>query len=47
MTKCDFCTQSNGNGKCRWSLQSVREQYCEKAIKQMVKAMGKQKGEVI
>lgn len=43
MNKCDFCTQSDENGKCHWSLQSIREEYCKEAIKQMVKAMGKQK----
>lgn len=43
MKKCDFCTESDGKGKCHWSLQISRQPYCEKAIKQMVKAMEKQK----
>lgn len=43
MKKCDFCTQSDENGKCYWSLKSAREEYCKEAIKQMVKAMGQQK----
>lgn len=42
MTKCDFCTKSSPSGKCSWSMQSLREDDCEKAIKQMVKALGKQ-----
>lgn len=41
MTKCDFCTQSSPNGNCPYSLQGTREDYCEEAIKQMVKAFGK------
>ena len=36
MTKCDFCTESAPNGKCFLSLQTVREDYCEQAIKKMV-----------
>lgn len=43
MKKCDFCTQSDESGKCYWSLRPARVKYCKKAIKQMVKAMGKQK----
>lgn len=42
MKKCDFCTQSDQNGKCCWNLPSAREKYCKEAIKQMVKAIGKQ-----
>lgn len=40
MTKCDFCTQSSPSGKCPYSLQGTREDYCKEAIKQMVKAFG-------
>lgn len=46
MTKCDFCTKSDGNGKCFWSFQSVRESDCEKAIRKMteaIKGMGDKK----
>lgn len=43
MIKCDFCTQSSPSGKCRYELQGTREDYCEKAIKQMVKALGSRK----
>jgi len=43
MTKCDFCTQSGPNSKCRYDLQGTREDYCKKAIKQMVKALGSRK----
>lgn len=39
MTKCDFCTKSDGNGKCFWCLQSARESDCEKAIKRMIEAL--------
>lgn len=47
MTKCDFCTKSDVNGKCFWKSQSARETDCEKAIKKMTKAlkeMGNKKG---
>lgn len=43
MTKCDFCTQSSPSGKCYWSMQSLRADDCEKAIKRMVKALGEEK----
>ena len=39
MTKCDFCTESDGKGKCDWSLPFCRKPYCEKAIKRMVEAL--------
>lgn len=42
MTKCDFCTMSAPNGKCYWSMQSLREDDCEKAIKRMSEALGKE-----
>ena len=46
MKKCDFCTQSDEQGKCYYVSRSVKEKYCKEAIKQMIKAMGKQrKGE--
>lgn len=38
MTKCDFCTKSDGNGKCFWST-SARESDCKKAIERMVEAL--------
>lgn len=38
MTKCDFCTQSAPNGKCFWSSQSMRKNYCEEAIDKMTEA---------
>lgn len=41
MTKCDFCTQSSPSGKCPYGFQTTREYYCKEAIKQMVKAFGK------
>lgn len=44
MNKCDFCIKSSPNGKCFYSLQSLREKYCEQAIKNMIKAITK-KGE--
>ena len=43
LTKCDFCTKSQPNGKCWWHLQSIREEDCKKAIKSMVKALGRRK----
>lgn len=39
MTKCDFCTKSNTQGKCYWSIQSCRENDCRKAIELMIKAL--------
>lgn len=39
MTKCDFCTQSDSNGKCHWSMQGFREDDCKKAIKKMIKVL--------
>lgn len=42
MTKCDFCTQSSPNGKCPYVSTSYRQNYCDKAIKQMVKALGQE-----
>lgn len=42
MTKCDFYTQSSPSGKCYWSMQSLREDDCEKAIKRMVQAFGEE-----
>lgn len=38
MTKCDFCTES-ANGKCHWSTQAMRRDYCEKAIKKMINCL--------
>ena len=43
MKKCDFCTKSSPSGKCYWSTQTNRQRDCEKAIKLMVKALGKSK----
>ena len=43
MKKCDFCTQSDENGKCKWSLQISKEPYCKEAIKHMIEAMGNKK----
>lgn len=43
MTKCDFCTMSSPSGKCYWSMRSLREDDCEKAIKRMIKALGEEK----
>ena len=40
MNKCDFCTKSTPQGVCTWSMHSLREDDCEKAIKLMVKALG-------
>lgn len=39
MIKCDFCTQSDSNGKCHWSMQSLREDDCKKAIKKMMNVL--------
>lgn len=43
MKKCDFCTQSDEKGECYWTSKSAREEHCKEAIKQMVKAIGKQR----
>ena len=39
MTKCDFCTMSDPTGKCFYLSTMARKSDCEKAIKQMVKAL--------
>ena len=39
MTKCDFCTKSDGSGKCFWSFQSAREDDCKRAIEKMVETL--------
>lgn len=39
MNKCDFCTKSDGKGKCSWFTQGAREYDCEKAIKRMTEAL--------
>lgn len=39
MNKCDFCTQSSPDGKC--SCFFVKEDYCAKAIKRMMKVLCK------
>ena len=39
MIKCNFCTMSDPNGKCYWSMQSFREIDCERAIKKMMKVI--------
>lgn len=44
MKKCDFCTKSTASGKCLTTYSAEKEQYCEKAIEQMVKALGKKGG---
>lgn len=43
MKKCDFCSQSTPDGKCKFELQSNREKHCEKAIKLMCKALKEKK----
>lgn len=43
MKKCDFCTQSCPKGKCKFELQSSRENYCKEAIKLMCVALKKEK----
>lgn len=43
MTKCDFCTESNENGKCFWSTQFAKRDYCIKAIDKMSKFLDKNK----
>lgn len=40
MTKCDFCTESDSEGKCFLVSRAKRKDYCEEAIRQMVKALG-------
>lgn len=35
MTKCDFCTKSNADGKCFFLSATLRKFYCKKAIEQM------------
>lgn len=46
MTKCDFCVKSGPDGKCSCSNWiGIRESYCEKAIEQMVKALGQETSE--
>ena len=39
MTKCDFCVYSSPHEKCYWSIQSHREENCEKAIERMAEAL--------
>lgn len=39
MTKCDFCTKSNSEGKCYWYSQKLRENDCGKAIKAMMEVL--------
>lgn len=34
---------SSPSGKCYWSMRSLREDDCEKAIKRMIKALGEEK----
>lgn len=41
MKKCDFCEKSNPNGKCFWSSQYAREDYCKKAIQRMMEVLKK------
>lgn len=36
MTKCDYCTKSNSDGKCYWYSQKLRENDCDKAIRLMM-----------
>lgn len=40
MTKCDFCEMSSPKGKCFWSVQALREEDCNKAVKRMIMAFG-------
>ena len=39
MKKCDFCTMSDPSGKCFYLSTMARKSDCEKAIKQMTKAL--------
>lgn len=39
MKKCDFCVVCEPDGKCPYSLPSLREPYCKQAVKFMVEAM--------
>lgn len=39
MKKCDFCTMSDPSGKCFYLSTMARKSDCEKAIKQMAKAL--------
>ena len=39
MTKCDFCEKSSPKGDCYWSIQSLRESDCRKAIQRMTEAL--------
>jgi hypothetical protein len=45
MKKCDFCTQSTPNGKCKkggyLDNSYTRESYCKEAIEKMIKALQK------
>ena len=39
MKKCDFCAMSDPSGKCFYLSTMARKSDCEKAIKQMTKAL--------
>lgn len=39
MKKCDFCEESDENGKCFWLSQAGKRSGCEKAINRMVEAL--------
>ena len=39
MKKCDFCAMSDPSGKCFYLSTMARKSECEKAIKQMTKAL--------
>ena len=39
MKKCDFCIMSDPSGKCFYLSTMARKSDCEKAIKQMAKAL--------
>ena len=44
LSKCDFCTGSLPDGKCKWIMcEGTREAECEIAIKRMVKAFNNSK----
>lgn len=39
MNKCDFCTQSDQEGKCPWNHAATREKHCKTAIDKMIKVL--------
>lgn len=45
MTKCDFCTRSDCKGNCTVVIEAFREDYCKKAIRLMIQALGNGRSE--